>query len=342
MATNISPDDYCAHPEDYKNSPEIDEDTRQLWDAYCKLKKQAGSSKVPSGQDWKDNMSDAVCQMILSMMTPPGIVIMGGIVGGPIMYKAVKSWIGQIIKDGLSKEAIEVAEKFIEKGGTKYIANSCMLADDFIRNAAYATVDVAEEAGYEGGRLAVAYLFKSAEMLAELVDVVGIVMMLLQMVGMVFDAWDPCNLDVQLDAEQLAIYTHQFDSVFRSTVLSSVGSSADSYGQVTTPGNWPIEYYAEDTALRNLKKEYYDPLQLQLTLEYVDSLEFNSDGLPISRGVDAPSLISKEHLSNIESQLLTAIGGGNTVVENWLYRWWPLVLGIAILLVVILFLIRKK
>jgi hypothetical protein len=343
MAKDISISDYCAHPEDYKNSPELNDDTRKIYDEFCTMQKQAQNAGLPSGKDWGKDFGYAVLQMMVSMVTPPGIAIMSGVVGGPILMKAIKAWVGQWIKKGISEEGLKAAEEFISKGGEKYIANSCLMADDFLQNTAFLSVDVAEVAGVEaGGRLATVYVFRAAELLGEFVSYVGIVMMVLQVIGMIFDSWDPCKLDTQLTADILDSYCQQFDGAFRASVLAVVGGVKDSYGRVSVPGNWPVEYYAEEGILQNKKEDYYGPIRTRFMMEYLGTLEINSDGLPIDHSDDASSLITSSHLSEASQRMLAVFGDSNTVVENWIYKWWPVVLGILIILIVIFLVIRKR
>lgn len=343
MSKEISISDYCAHPEDYKNSPDLNNDTRKIYDEFCTMRKNANNMSIPSGTAWKYKLEDSILQLIVSMITPPGIAIMSGVIGGPIVMKAVKAWVGQWIKNGLSKEGLAAAQKFIEDGGEKYIANSCLLADDFLQNTAFLSVDVAEVAGVEsGGRLATVYLFQTAELLGEVASAVGIAMMVLQIIGMIFDAWDPCKLDTQLTADILDAYSQQFDGAFRGTVLSSLGGVQDSYGRLSIPGNWPVEYYAENGILQYKKEDYYAPLRTRFMMDYLGTLEINSDGLPIDHSSDASALIDPSHISAVSQRLLAVFGDQNTVVENFIYKWWPAIVGILIILIVIFLVIRKR
>jgi hypothetical protein len=77
-------------------------------------------------------------------------------------------------------------------------------------------------------------------------------------------------------------------------------------------------------------------------MEYLGTLEINSDGLPIDHSDDASSLITSSHLSEASQRMLAVFGDSNTVVENWIYKWWPVVLGILIILIVIFLVIRKR
>ena len=99
---------------------------------------------------------------------------------------------------------------------------------------------------------------------------------------MIFDAWDPCHLNDQLDAKYLQQLGTQFNEGFRKTAMAAVGAMQTSYGQIYYIDIWPIEYYAEKCILPKYKQKEYDALTTLYVGRYLNALEYNSDGEPIS------------------------------------------------------------
>src|SRR5271156_3287003 len=82
MTTTISPYDYCKHPEDYINSPGIDNITRAYWDQYCAvLNASQGPPITNSSSSWSKfkNFADelanasstALQQLVVGIVTLP-------------------------------------------------------------------------------------------------------------------------------------------------------------------------------------------------------------------------------------------------------------------------------
>lgn len=346
MTTTISPDDYCKHPEDYKNFPGIDDTTRAYWDQYCQLKKQASQQSLPDSKAIGNAIPEALQEFIQGFLTPMNLEIMGGILGGPIVYKyLIKNVIGTGVKWALTKGELDAASAFIKAGGDEYIANSCSVLSKLFGNMAFVDLKVAEGAEFSGGAYAVARVFAFlgdlVETVADALNPIMDAMLVLQVLGMVFDAWDPCKLNVQLTAEQLKEFSNIYNNQFRIHVLSSLESTIDAYGHITLNSVWPIEYYAERSALIPFKNDYYDPIRNTLFMKYINSLRVNSDGIPIAH-YSGGRLITNKELSELQISTLNLFGHGNTVIENWLLKWWPLLIGIILFLLIIFIVIKNK
>ena len=346
MTTVISPDDYCKHPEDYKNTPGIDNVTRAYWDNYCLLKKQAQSQPMPPAESKWWSIQDGLENFIAAFFSPTSLEMLAGIMGGPIAYKyIIKNVLGKITQLTLDDVTRAAAEDFIKNGGDAFVANGCSLLSQIFGNMVYLDVKVAEEAGYSAGRLAAAQLLRGMEMLgeqiAEFLDLdnpLMMAMLALQIVSSVLDAWDPCKLDLMLTADNLKDYSMQYNNQFREHILVSVETSQDSYGHITLNAVWPLEYYAERSALIPFKNNVYDPIRSKLFMQYMNSLRVNSNGDPIYHGLGG-NLVSNEMIASLN---LNIFGNNNTVVENVLYKYWPLFAGGALLLIVIFILIRNR
>lgn len=349
MATTISPDEYCKHPEDYQNASWLDNQTRAYWDQYCQLQKQA-ASQGSGGYD-RQGLAQAIPSALLNFVSmffePSNLAILSIIKGGPIGYKAIKSIIGKATKLSLTDAEQKLAAEAIEAGGDAYLVNSGTLFSKIFGDIVYLDLEIAEKAGYSAGKMAIAELLDSAEMLgieflaaaSEIMDA----LLVLQLMGMVFDAWDPCKLNVMLTGKMLKEFSDNFNNQFRRSVLASVASTVDSYGHISYSTNWPVEYYAEQGALTPFKNDVYEPIRQKLYLQYLCSLQYNSNGEPIYHGRKGEGrALTNNDLSAMQTSLLKLFGNSNTVAENWILKWWPMLLGIVILIVLVVLMVRRK
>lgn len=350
MATTISPDEYCKHPEDYQNASWLDNQTRAYWDQYCQLQKQAAAQDT-GGYD-RQGLANAVPGALLNFITmffaPSNMMILGIIKGGPVLYKSIKLALAKGIKAWSLTDAEEkLASEAIEAGRDAYLVNSGMVFSKFFGDMAFLDLEIAEKAGYSSGKMAIAELLDSAEKLGiEILGAASEVMdalLVLQLTGMVFDAWDPCKLNVMLDATQLREFSNSFNDNFRESVLASVASTVDSYGHISYSSVWPVEYYAEQGALTPFKNDVYEPMRQKLYLQYLCSLQYNSDGEPIYHGKKGEGrAITNKDLSAVQAALVKWAGNSNTVAENWILKWWPMLLGIIVLIVLVVIVVRRK
>ena len=63
----------------------------------------------------------------------------------------------------------------------------------------------------------------------DVLDPIQYVLLVMLIVGMIFDALDPCNTDGQMSYDQFNIFGKKFNDNFRQTVLMSIGSNYDSF-----------------------------------------------------------------------------------------------------------------
>uniref|UniRef100_A0A6C0ELV1 Uncharacterized protein n=1 Tax=viral metagenome TaxID=1070528 RepID=A0A6C0ELV1_9ZZZZ len=338
MTTTISPDQYCKNPQEYANFPGLTEQTKKYWAQYCKLKKQISNQPMPSHKDLAQGTEAAFKGMIEGLLSPSALEFIGILKGTTILYKTAKEAAGKMIRDGLSKDTLEAAENFIQEGGDEAVANATAVTSEMINDIAFVDIEVALAAGYDTSDMVLASLFKFFDMIGDIFEAA----MIVQLIGMVLDAWDPCDLDSQLDNEQLAIFSQTFNDQFRIAVLGQIGATRDSYGTTVLNGVWPVEYYPDQTILQPYKKEYYKKVGTQLMLNYLNNLQFNSCGQPIpkTRG-GSGKVFSNDTITNFDKNTLIYFSDNNTVVANWLYKWWPILAGVIIVLIV-LFLVIKR
>lgn len=340
MATNISPNDYCKDPQKYKDTPGLDDQTLLYWSQYCRLKKQINNQGMPSQNDIRKALPKALEGFILGLVSPKGLEMMGMMIGAKIAYRSVKTAVGNLIKNGLDKETLEAAEKFIADGGDEAIANGGGIMDRLFADMAFVDVKVAEEAGYSAGRYAASAIFDAMDFVLDFADEAMIVLMVL---SMIFDAWDPCKLNVMLDNKQLALFTTSFNDHFRQSMLADLDAITDGYGHTILNGEWPLQYYAERSALVPFKNTYYNKIRVNLVFSYMNSLRFNSCGMPMNyQRAGSGKLVSNDILSGLEKGAFVFFADDNTVVVNWLVKWWPVLLTVIIILIVLFLVIKNR
>lgn len=340
MTTTISPNAFCKLTADEQaRVPGITEQTKKYWSQYCKLKKKIENQPMPSHKSLKQGAEEAFKNMLENLVSPQALEFLGAIKGTTILYKTVKKAVAKTLREGLSDEVRNAAEDFIRNGGDEAVANAASVTEEIADNVAFIDISVAIEAGYDVGDMITAGLFALFDLIGEVFEAA----MVVQIIGMVLDAWDPCDLNSQLTADQLQNFSQSFNDQFRLGILGQIGATRDSYGRTILNGIWPVQYYADQTILQPYKKKEYKKIKMQLQLSYLNNLEFNSCGQPIPKTrAGGGSLWSQETITGFDKDTLIFFSDGNTVAANWLYKWWPVLLGIIIVLIVLFLAIKKR
>ena len=122
--------------------------------------------------------------------------------------------------------------------------------------------------------------------------------------------------------------------------MAAVGAMQTSYGQIYYIDIWPIEYYAEKCILPKYKQKEYDALTTLYVGRYLNALEYNSDGEPISWPTGDGTVVTNDHLSRASRTVSLAAADQNSVVANWLSKYWPILILILILIIVFVVVIK--
>jgi len=250
-----------------------------------------------------------------------------------IVTRSLYSLSGEMITE-------QLMAKLFEKG----FSTACITAGKFI------TV-LASEAAIEKGAFYAAGVAAEATF-GVILGPIFAALLIIQLIGMIIDMWDPCKLSEPLDKTSFVEMTDLYNTIFRDNYISSVASVRDSYGNSIGTDNWPLEYYAEDGILPmyqsfepsdEVKAQFvgdtWDDIKAELIMQYLQSMSFNAIGLPISFGADqnpANMLMEPFDPNNIISVRLYQISNKNKVVSNWISKWWPLLLCVIIVVFIIL------
>jgi hypothetical protein len=379
MTTTISPYDYCKHPEDYINSPGLDNITRAYWDQYCALLNASQGPPITnssSGWDKFKNVVDGIANgsstivenLIIGLVTMPiqnvpftSVPMWQSVIPGFWAPEVIKYIIANPLKwlseQGISKAGEEAAVEMVSMGASKSIVNQALVSRSVVEGIIEESGEkIAEDATYSAGEYAIGAMLRAAagliadglieiagalEVVIEVLDPVMWAMFIVQVMGMIFDMWDPCNLNMALDADALQTFSNSFNQQFLETMLANFSATRDSYGHLMYNAEYPVQYYAEQSALLPLKQDYYNKIYWKLYFQYLTTLTHNSDGYPIYK-TGGGTLITGEQLSGWASRDLGFFANNNTVVENWLVKWWPIIGGILILIIVLFIVIKIK
>lgn len=347
MITSVTPDEYCKDPMKYANDPTIDNDTRKYWSQLCQAKKSLENQKIPKSISIGQASGEAIKEFCIKMCSPESLFVMSGFVGATQSFRAIKDGFVEWLKNGVSQEILETAKNYvITEGGSEAAANSGLMMDGIWRQMSLAKVVVGEaaEAGYDAGRYGLTALFEGLGFIGELLGEIMMAQMILNLIGSIFDSWDPCNLNTRLTSNTLDEYANVFNTKFRQSMLQNIQSSMDGYGHRVLTANWPIVYYVDQGAFVSMREDYYGPIRVKYYMHYLNTLQFNSLGQPINWTSGNGRVINESDLERLAQELAIELADNNTVVANWLLRYWPILVAIFLLiLAVVLFIsFRRK
>ena len=267
-------------------------------------------------------LPEDLTNLLASLLTPEGMEI---IATQEIAQKVVsEGFIKFFLQDFLAKQVIE------EKIG-QYAAGSVL--GTLMKDFSVAIVDAA------------ALSLSGVLVLSQLV--------------MLWDLWDPCDLNAQIDSGTLTLITDNYNKIFRELMLSGYQSTTKPDGTKIFLSNYPIEYAGDNLLLQltlnSQKCDYYNRLTSDLISAYILSLQVNSDGYVIDwkspEAIDAltkkvPDIKNPQWQKNFWDRYDAHTGvlsNKNTKVQNWIHRNWPLLaLFFILILIIILFIIKKR
>lgn len=341
MTSSVNPVKYCKNPELYRNDPTLTNATRLYWDQYCIAMEELASLKAPDSKGVGDCSKEIFTNLALSFTTVEGLKLFVMNYGGEKVLGKISKSITNAFKATLSKAEIAAAEKIIRQKMTKTAFNTALVSGRAIKAIQLADIAIAKEAGYYAGRASVVRMMAVFRLFSSFLKYVDAVTTVLTIVGMIYDTWDPCKLNTRISNSQLGLFSSKFDIAFRDMFLAEYSIGTDANGNKLYGTNWPIKFYLEDTVLTTYKREKYDIMRLVLSAQYLDSLQFNSDGDPIFK-YNGGRIIKNEDLQGIYLSLVKVLGSENTLVQNWLWKWWSIPVGILLLLIIIFIVIKGK
>ena len=332
MTTVVSIQEYCNNPTKYVKI--LPDNTIKYWDQYCSARKAAGINKDSSIEELAKAAPQALLRLLEGMLTPESMGMIAGFIGLNIASKPIfNSIVNKMVTKFPEEMAEAMSEMITEEGASAAAVNASALLTIMLDNA------IVKTAG-DAGVYALGVLLKGMEALADIIPVLGEIMMLFQVISMIFDAWDPCNLKDQLNSETIYLFNNNFNIVFRENMLVAVNSFTDPYGNVYFVDSWPVDFYADRGVLSTQKEDYYSPLRMKYMTRWLNSRDFNSNNQPIywpKGGVQADN----NTLDKISKNLSITISDGNSIVANWIYKFFPIIIFVIIIIIILIFYLIK-
>ncbi len=337
MSVVVTIEEYCANPSAYVNK--LSDFTRKYYDGICKAKQELSNIPPPSkGEQIGEAIAKLPTGMIESFLTPSGLEMLGIFMGIEIAPKLLAGGVLRAIGAGIGKSIADVtAELAAEEGGSYFLANNALM------------IKVLSNAAEEGS--AAAFAITAVEAITTSLDVIGVILLIVQLLTAVLDAFDIGGWNEEMDAKSLQHIVDTMNSAFAEGVLSKLSTAASATGTKVIFRQWPLEYYADLTILPGAvgapsqdlcvtkEKCSYDTILEEAAFEYLGSLRFNSNGYPIV-WPKGGRLLNESDFQKLADHVDYIISDQNVIVALWIKRWWIVILVVVILLVIFILAIR--
>lgn len=315
--------EYCKYPIRFQHLPET---TRTHFDYICDLKKNFNI-------DWKTQFSklglgivNFPYNFVASIFTPEGLKMLSILTGINLTSKISLNLLLRGIAKGVGPEIMDEAIELAAERGALYVNNIILTT-------------VLTSSVEEGSVAAIGLTITNA--ISTSLSEIETITIIIQTLGALIDAWDPEGYSNELNAETMEVINESFNSEFITRFLSTVTIAKDKYGNPIHLSGWPVEYHLDAMLAAKDSKKNQQSKFFEYIVEYLDSLEFNSDGHRIHHynPNDTNKLITNTQFSKLATQLEMVINNKNTIVANWTKTHWFIVLaGVSI----IVFLFLKK
>lgn len=290
---------YCNNPKAYVES--MSTDSQRYFDRICETREKMTRNWKKEFAKFGKNLAEAPEKMISSILSPQGLEMLGIFTGVDLASKAALNGILRGIGRGISSEVLDIAAKQATEEGALFI-NNVILAS------------VIGGAVEEGTAAAVA--FSVVEAVSSALSAAASVAIIVQFLGMLLDLWDPLGYQQELNADAMDVINSEFDIAFANKFLALMTIGRDRFGRPIHFAQLPVEYrvdveLADGDSLDFQKKLY------EYTFEYLDNLEYNSDGHAMKPRATGGTLIDNSVLTDYAFGLRFALSNQNTEIVRW-------------------------
>jgi hypothetical protein len=327
-------DQYCKDPSKFANK--YSKQTLDYWQQFCDSRK--GQQQENISTDIKkigEGLVADLASMIENMFQPESLKMISAYLGVDLGPKILRNMLAKGIEWKIPEEVAAKADELAVKGISKAALNASMVTDSIISAAVRDGTDDMVVYSF-------AWIAKGLELFSSLVNPLVDVLTLIQIYGMIFDAWDPCHLSDELNASQINLYNSNFNQVFRENISVALDTITDGYGNVIFINKWPITFYADNGIIDKVMEDKYAPLRMAYMARYLNSLKINSYGQKICWPTGG-NLVESTVLDKAIKSLSMFIANDNTVVAKGIEKYIPVILAIffgGILLLIIKYLIK--
>jgi len=319
--------EYCKNPGEYDSLPLI---TKVYYNDICDTR--AKISSMGSDINWKESgrfVLRVPLTFIEGILTPEGLAFLGKFEGVILGGELVMNYMLRSIAKGAGKHIMAEASAMALKEGTTRFGFA------FINNAIM--TNVLSTAVVEGSAYAVA--LTAAKIIMTSANVLLTILNILMILGMILDMIDSKGYNQMLNADILETIVNDYNYLFTKAFMDGFVNGQDEFGNPTHAAVWPVEYYV-DNMLNNETSEEYDIKMFTYQVEYLASLKYNSLGQLICMGDEQKTLINNPMIEKAAKRFSFILSDGNTIVADWIYRLWPILL--VFLILIIIFLVALK
>lgn len=290
---------YCRNPNAYVK--QVAPETRQYYDTICQTRNKMS-------RDWKKELErfgsgaiQAPGRIMANILSPEGLEMLGIFTGVDLTSKAALNGILRGIARGVSPRVMELAAEQATRQGALFVNNAIISS-------------VLAGAVEEGTAAALA--FTVTETISSAISSAATAVVIVQFLGMLVDLWDPSGYGQELDANAMDVINSEFDVAFANKFLSTLTIGRDRFGRPMHFGQYPVEYRM-DAELAAIDTVDYQNKLYQYTFEYLDSLEYNSDGHAMKPRPSGGTLVTNNFFTDFASSMGFVLGNQNTEVIRW-------------------------
>lgn len=340
MSGPLTFDEYCKDPSHATNIPK---QTRKNWDSLCKAQRQL---KTQHENVWKqigggfgkvsDEVGKLLYGMLMGIFSPQTWEFLCWFEG---LRLSAKVLVNTIIKKLASGYGVDIAEAVAEAGKGVVFDTPSLLLDTTT------TLTILSDAVEE--TVGKTWVIRLTEVFSESLDIVLDALIIIQLLGAVLDTWDPQGkaYSRMLTGDDLNKISTSFNGEFATKILTNQTVILSSNGTPIQIASWPIEYNMNikiSTDMCGKDAKYWLDRTSYYQLNYLNALKINSDGYPINwhQGGSEMQTKSQEFFNSQIFALNDYLSDGNQIVATWLSKWWPIVLIIVIMILVVLFTLK--
>lgn len=374
-AVNIDLMQYCKDPSKYADQPE---NTRFYYDNLCKVVEQIRQENEQSGgaragESFATFIRDLPYMMTVGMFTDPTQVTMLLLTDGLAATQGFWKNHARTVFVNASQYMAKWGYNWIARTGqlfpraatglTRFLFNSVALTramvyatnltvnitTGVVRNTVRGFLALVGSRVFTGAMLALTTLMRAA-------NIIFLAQMVMQVISMMVDAADPCNLNKALDADTMVAMTNEMNRTFKDNMIATETAFVTPDQEVHFVDQWPIPVKVEqlfpqrlrnavdDTALKKARYEEFgmdearaealEDAHARFMFFYLGNLKYNAFGQPIDfpDKYDVPDL-TPQTMDQMGERFVSFFANNNPVVARWIDKLAPiLLLGIVAVL----------
>jgi hypothetical protein len=301
-------DEYCYKPNDYKDI--LSNSEILTYNKRCNAL--SGQSKISFGAE-KITTQGLSSFLDGIFRTPSGLEMLSVLLGFTVTEKFALQLRENIVKY-INKTFFQTVEKNAAKIGVEAAAD---ISAGILGSVLRATTET---------------VFLPFTLVMPLLNAANYILLPLQIITIIIDSWDPCDLNQEIDPDSLNELSYKFNTSFLASL--DYDTKEDINKRIIYKLNsWPKEYVLNGQIYNavktlGLEQEFQDKYQQYLMI-YIA----NSTDLPTS--TDSTNILNPEDLSFLKplNTLFYKASNENTVVEKFLKTYWPIIILIVFLII---------